>query len=87
MPNPRFRVYGFYAYLISSVGFLLASIIVAWPAIESFILHESPVTTHSPEYSLNKALVLSAISIYLAVRSYIYYRLKLKTNHEPDEAV
>ena len=80
MSSPRFTTYGFYIYLFTSIGFFLAAIIVAKPTIESLINSES--ATGLSDQALSKALVLSAISIYLAIRSYFYYRLKQRTNHE-----
>ena len=87
MAISRFRIYGFYAYIVSSVGFLVAAIIAAWPAIHFFITNDPASTIDSPEYSLNRAVVLSAFSLYLGVRSYICYRLNQRVNHEPDHTI
>ena len=76
MAQSKFSTYGFFVYLVASLGFMIAAIIVAWPEIQSFLTDE-PLATPSPDNPINKALVMSAISIYLAVRSYFYYRLKL----------
>ena len=84
MSSPRFTTYGFYIYLVSSIGFFLIAIIVGKPAIESLIVNESASATDFSDQPLSKAIVLSAISIYLAIRSYFYYRQKQRTNHESD---